>query len=103
MQPNDRKHYEIALMGVELGLKLKNDELLPLVLGQSKPKRRVAAISWLRWWDEVGNLLLAGDDKELQAEAIAEQKQMIAEQEHLAKKEAEAISNQEHLIANQVH
>ncbi|MFZ4557833.1 MAG: Uma2 family endonuclease [Pseudanabaena sp.] len=98
MQPNDRGHYAIAPMGVELGLKFEN------------------GVAWLRWWDEAGNLLLTGDEravqaeqkqvqaeqkrvqaeqKLVQAEAIAAQERLIAAQERLAKQQAEAIAIQE--------
>ena len=91
MQPNDRRHYPISPMGVELGLKFEN------------------GVSWLRWWDEAGNLLLTGDEravqaeqkqvqaeqKQVQAEAIAAQERLIANQERLAKQQAEAIVTQE--------
>ncbi len=78
MQPNDRGHFAIAPMGVELGLILEN------------------GVSWLRWWDESGNLLLTGDERaiaekqaRLDAEAIANQQTAITDQERLAKQEAE--------------
>lgn len=74
MQPNDRGHFAIAPMGVELGLKLEN------------------GVSWLRWWDESGNLLLTGDERaiaekqaRLDAEAIADQQRAIADQERQQK------------------
>jgi hypothetical protein len=78
MQPNDRGHFAIAPMGVELGLILEN------------------GVSWLLWWDESGNLLLTGDKRaiaekqaRLDAEAIANQQTAITDQERLAKQEAE--------------
>ena len=78
MQPNDRGHFAIAPMGVELGLILEN------------------GVSWLPWWDESGNLLLTGDERaiaekqaRLDAEAIANQQTAITDQERLAKQEAE--------------
>ena len=77
MHPNDREHFAITPMGVELGLKLEND------------------VSWLRWWDESGNLLLTGDERALQAEAIADQQREIANQATLAQQQAEAIADQE--------
>ena len=76
MQPNQRGHYAIAPMGVELGLILEN------------------GVSWLRWWDESGNLLLTGDERAVQAEAIAEQQKAIADQAALAQQQAEAIADQ---------
>jgi len=77
MQPNDRGHYAVPPMGVELGLKLEN------------------GVSWLRWWDDAGNLLLTGDERAVQAEAIAVQQRLISQQERLAKQQAEAIAVQE--------
>ncbi|MFZ4729959.1 MAG: Uma2 family endonuclease [Pseudanabaena sp.] len=83
MQPNDRGHYPIAPMGVEIGL------------------QQEVATTWLRWWDESGDLLLTGDERaiaekqaRLDAEAIANQQTAIAEQER-------AIAEQERLIASQ--
>ncbi|MEA5476111.1 Uma2 family endonuclease [Pseudanabaena galeata UHCC 0370] len=84
MQPNQRGHYSILPMGVELGMILEN------------------GVSWLRWWDESGNLLLTGDERaiaekqaRLNAEAIADQQKAIAEQATLAQQQAEAIADQE--------
>lgn len=77
MQPNDLGHFPIAPMGVELGLQLEN------------------GVSWLRWWDESGNLLLTGDERALQAEAIAERQREIAELASLGQQQAEAIAEQE--------
>ncbi len=77
IQPNHLGHYPIAPMGVELGLILEN------------------GVSWLRWWDESGNLLLTGDERAVQAEAIAEQQKAIAERATLAQQQAEAIIIQE--------
>jgi Uma2 family endonuclease len=47
--PNDRGHYPIPRLGVELGIwqgRYMNQEL-----------------PWLRWWDTEGNLLLTGDER----------------------------------------
>ena len=52
--PNDRGHYPIAPMGVELGLwqgSYQNQTML-----------------WLRWWDSEGNLLLTGTERASLAE-----------------------------------
>ena len=84
MQPNQRGHYAIAPMGVELGLILEN------------------GVSWLRWWDESGNLLLTGDERAVQAEAIADQQKLIADQERLAKQQADAILAQATLAQQQL-
>jgi Uma2 family endonuclease len=47
--PNQRGHYPIAPMGVELGIwqGREGNQTLP----------------WLRWWDMQGNLLLTGDER----------------------------------------
>jgi Uma2 family endonuclease len=99
ISPNDRGHYAIPPMGIELGIM------------QDK------AIAWLRFWDESGNLLLTGDeraeaemhgrlraelerslekDARLQAEAAQQRAEAIADRERLAKQRAEAIAMQEH-------
>lgn len=60
--PNDRAHYPIAPMGVELGLwqgSYQNQTML-----------------WLRWWDSEGNLLLTGTERA----AVEHQRASLAEQ-----------------------
>lgn len=55
MMPNDRGHFPIPQMGVELGIwqgRFQNVEL-----------------PWLRWWDSEGNLLLTGEER---ADRLAE-------------------------------
>jgi CheY-like chemotaxis protein len=91
--PNEREHYPIAPLGVELGI----------LWGVEEPP-----IPWLRWWDADGNLLLTGDERAAQAEAIATQAELakqeaeaIATQAKLAKQEAEAIASQERLAKEQ--
>lgn len=70
MQPNERGHYLIAPLGVELGLwqgsYLNNPEQL-----------------WLRWWDLDGNLLLVGQEEAQLQKLRAEQQQQRAEQAEL--------------------
>ena len=56
---NERGHYPIAPLGVELGIwqgRYQNMEL-----------------PWLRWWDSEGNLLLAGSERANRAEQELEQ------------------------------
>lgn len=76
MQPNDRGHYAIAPMGVEIGL------------------RQEGGVYWLRWWDEFGNLLLTGDERAVKAEAIASQESQRADQAEFAKQQAELAKQQ---------
>jgi Uma2 family endonuclease len=64
---NERGHYPISPLGVELGIwqgRYQNSEL-----------------PWLRWWDEQGNLLLTGHERAEQAESQLEQERQRAEQE----------------------
>ncbi|EAW37150.1 Uma2 family endonuclease [Lyngbya sp. PCC 8106] len=49
LEPNERNHYPISQIGVELGIwqgRYGNMEL-----------------PWMRWWDSEGNLLLTGDER----------------------------------------
>ncbi len=49
IEPNQRGHYAISPMGVELGI------------WQGRSGNQV--LPWLRWWDAAGNLLLTGDER----------------------------------------
>ncbi|MEG4394674.1 Uma2 family endonuclease [Microcoleus sp. BROC3] len=67
MEPNERGHYPIPVLDVELGLwqgSYQNQELL-----------------WLRWWDSQGNLLLTGSEQVEIERARTEQERERAEQE----------------------
>jgi Uma2 family endonuclease len=67
MAPNERGHYPIEKMGVEIGIWqgiYKNVDL-----------------PWLRWWDLDGNLLLTGEERAETAEKLAEQEKQRAELE----------------------
>jgi Uma2 family endonuclease len=68
---NDRDHYPIVPLGVELGIKVEG------------------GIPWLRWWDDSGNLLLTGDERAFEAEERVLEAEAIAEQERFAKQQAE--------------
>jgi Uma2 family endonuclease len=73
---NDRGHYPIAPLGVELGI------------------QEEGGIPWLRWWDDAGNLLLTGDERALEAEERALEAEAIASQERFAKEQAEERQQQ---------
>lgn len=60
LEPNERGHYPIPLLGVELGLWEGAYQNQPML--------------WLRWWDLQGNLLLIGQEE-------AEQERQRTEQE----------------------
>ncbi len=65
LELNERGHFAIVLLGVELGLwqgSYQNQEML-----------------WLRWWDEEGNLLLIGDERAELERLRGEQQREIAE------------------------
>jgi len=67
MEPNERGHYPIPVLDVELGLwqgSYQNQELL-----------------WLRWWDSQGNWLLTGSEQVEIERALVEQERERAEQE----------------------
>lgn len=63
--PNERGHYPIHPMGVELGIwqGREGNQTLP----------------WLRWWDSAGNLLLTGDERAEQEKQRANHEQKRAE------------------------
>lgn len=76
LRANERGHYPIAPLGVELGLwqgSYQNQEFL-----------------WLRWWDLQGNLLLIGEQRAEQERLKAERAEQRAEQERLRAENAEA-------------
>ncbi|CAN1210884.1 Uma2 family endonuclease [Tumidithrix helvetica PCC 7403] len=93
LQPNERGHYPIAPMGVELGI---------------LPSKEQPPVPWLRFWDADGNLLLTGDERavfemkaRLQAELAQQQAEAIAIQAELAQKQAEQAQQQAEAIAAQ--
>jgi len=75
MEPNERGHYPIPVLDVELGLwqgSYQNQELL-----------------WLRWWDSQGNLLLTGSEQVEIERTLVEQERERAEQERERAEQAE--------------
>ena len=66
MPKNQRGHYQIEPMGLELGI------WQGVYQGVELP--------WMRWWDGNGNLLLAADERVEQAEFVAERATFAAEQ-----------------------
>ncbi|MBW4668326.1 MAG: Uma2 family endonuclease [Cyanomargarita calcarea GSE-NOS-MK-12-04C] len=62
MQPNERGHYPISPMGVELGI--------------WQGLYQNAELPWLRWWDAEGNLLLIGEER---AEVERQKRERIVE------------------------
>jgi Uma2 family endonuclease len=82
MEPNDRGHYPIHLLGVELGVwrgaYLNETESL-----------------WLRWWDLEGNLLLMGKERALLEQHRTDQQRQRAEQAEQKAEQAERRIEQE--------
>jgi Uma2 family endonuclease len=75
LELNERGHFPIVLLGVELGLwqgSYQNQEML-----------------WLRWWDEEGNLLLIGDERAELERLRGEKQREIAESAEQARQQAE--------------
>jgi len=83
MKSNDRGHYPVPPMGVEIGL------------------QQVETTTWLRWWDALGNLLLTGDERAIAEKQARLNAEMIADRATLAQQQAEAIANQQKAIADQ--
>ncbi|MEG4998370.1 Uma2 family endonuclease [Microcoleus sp. B4-D4] len=75
LELNERGHFPIAPLGVELGLwqgSYQNQTML-----------------WLRWWDEEGNLLLIGDERAELERLRGEQQRERAESAEQARQQAE--------------
>lgn len=66
LDPNERGHYPIPPLGVELGL------------WQGSYQNQTQF--WLRWWDSEGNLLLIGDERAELEQLKTEQERQRAEQ-----------------------
>ena len=64
---NDRGHYPIAELGVELGIWQGSYQNMEL--------------PWLRWWDNQGNLLLTGFERVDREQEIAQQQRQRADRE----------------------
>ena len=67
LTPNERGHYPIEPLGVELGVWQGSY--------QNQTQR------WLRWWDSEGNLLLTGSERAELEQHRAEQERQRAEEE----------------------
>jgi Uma2 family endonuclease len=67
MEPNERGHFEIVPLGVELGI--------------WQGKYLSVNIPWLRFWDARGELLLAGDERAEVERKVAEQEKGRADRE----------------------
>ncbi|MEG4961100.1 MULTISPECIES: Uma2 family endonuclease [unclassified Microcoleus] len=87
MEQNERGHYPIPVLDVELGLwqgSYQNQELL-----------------WLRWWDSQGNLLLTGSEQVEIERGRVEQERERAEQERERAEQERERAEQERERAEQ--
>lgn len=75
MSANERDHYAIPPMGVELGIWQGQYEEMEL--------------PWLRWWDSQGNLLLTGDER---SQLLASQLEQERQQKEAAQRRAEQLA-----------
>jgi len=78
---NERGHFPIAPLGVELGI--------------WRGKFFGATLPWMRFWDNQGNLLLTGFERAEQKRHRAEQESQRAQQERLRAEQAESQLAQE--------
>jgi len=78
---NDRGHYPIGPLGVELGI--------------WQGQYQNAELPWLRFWDAEGNLLLTGGERAEQEGQRADREQQRAEQQQQQKELAQQQAEQE--------
>ena len=83
LQPNERGHYPIPPLAVELGLwtgSYQNQEM-----------------RWLRWWDLQGNLLLTGHEQaQLEQHRVEQEKQRAEQEKQRAEQEKQRAEQAEH-------
>ncbi len=81
LEPNERGHYPIGKMSIELGLWQGNYQ------NQNQ--------LWLRWWDKNGNLLLTGSERAELEKGRAERERERADR--LAREKIDAVGNLQQL------
>ncbi|WP_254566197.1 Uma2 family endonuclease [Oscillatoria sp. HE19RPO] len=74
LEPNERGHYPISLLGIELGL------------WQGSYQNQTQL--WLRWWDEEGNLLLTGAERAELAQQREESERQRADRAERSQRES---------------
>jgi len=88
MRVNERGHYPIPQLGVELGIwQGEYDEM---------------NLPWLRWWDSEGNLLLIGEERAKQESLRAQQESLRAQQESLRAQQESLRAEEERLRADRL-
>ncbi|NEQ75415.1 MAG: Uma2 family endonuclease [Okeania sp. SIO2C9] len=81
MSPNERGHYFIRPLGIELG--------------KWEGYYQNQTLSWLRWWDSEGNLLLTGAERAEVEKARSDRFANQAEQERQRAEQADQRAEQE--------
>jgi Uma2 family endonuclease len=81
LSENERGHYPIHPLGVELGI--------------WRGRYQAMELPWLRWWDAEGHLLLTGAERAEQERREKEEAQRQTEQERQQKEEAQRQTEQE--------
>jgi Uma2 family endonuclease len=87
MAPNERGHYPIEPLGVELGV------WHAFFWNETAP--------WLRWYDSQGNLLPIGEERAVQERLKADEQRLIAEHERRRADEERQRATSEQLRAEQ--
>ena len=77
LTPNEREHYQIPPLGIELGI------------WQGQYQNIV--LPWLRCWDARGNLLLTGEERAERERQRAEKAELLLEQERLRVEQLQEI------------
>ena len=85
MSPNQRGHYSINPLGVELGL----------WQGNYQNQHQL----WLRWWDSEGNLLLTGWERTALEQMRTEQAESRAQTERERAQQAQSVAQTERVLA----
>jgi Uma2 family endonuclease len=85
--PNDRGHYPIGPLGVEIGIWQGE------YMQQNLP--------WVRWWDSEGNLLLTGDERADQEKLRGDREKLRGDQEKIRGDEEKIRGDQEKLRGDQ--
>ncbi len=83
--PNERGHYPVEGLGVELGLWHGTIDGMEL--------------HWLRWWDDAGNLLLTGEEREAQEKLLNAK---IQQETETAKRQADEAQHRAALLAEKL-
>jgi len=84
---NQRGHYVVPPLGVELGI--------------WQGRYQNATLPWLRWWGTTGNLLLTGEERAAQEKQRAQQEKQRAEQEKQRAEQEKQRAEQEKQRAEQ--